>query len=122
VYAENMDGKRRFIAKARADRGGNGLFDLYADKCDDEEQVVICEIEESEIQYTVIINGQDGIWQKASSIQAAKSAARKMAKSYGQSARRALVRMVDEDGQESVIAELASDGYNWAGRGSWFAH
>lgn len=45
VYAENMDGKRRFIAKARADRGGNGLFDLYADKCDDEEQIVIVAID-----------------------------------------------------------------------------
>lgn len=45
VYAEGMDGKRRFIAKARADRGGNGLFDLYADKCEDEEQIVIEEPE-----------------------------------------------------------------------------
>lgn len=41
VYAEDMDGKRRFLGKAVADRGGNGLFDLYADECDDDEQVVI---------------------------------------------------------------------------------
>lgn len=41
VYAEDMDGKRRYLAAARADKGGNGLFDLYADECSDEEQIVI---------------------------------------------------------------------------------
>lgn len=41
VYAENIDGKRRLIGNAMADRGGNGLFDLYADECGDEEQIVI---------------------------------------------------------------------------------
>jgi len=41
VYAEDMNGKRRFLDKAIADNGGRGLFDLYADECDDEEQIVI---------------------------------------------------------------------------------
>ena len=41
VYAEDMNGKRRFIDNAVADNGGRGLFDLYADECDDEEQIVI---------------------------------------------------------------------------------
>lgn len=41
VYAENMEGKRRFISNAIADKGGNGLFSLYADECGDEEQIVI---------------------------------------------------------------------------------
>jgi DNA-binding CsgD family transcriptional regulator len=41
VYAEDMDGRRRFIASAIADNGGRGLFDLYADECGDEEEIVI---------------------------------------------------------------------------------
>lgn len=41
VYAEDMDGKRRYIGKAKADRGGNGLFELYSGECGDEEQIVI---------------------------------------------------------------------------------
>ena len=41
VYAEDMDGNRRFIAESSADKGGNGLFDLYADECGDEEEIVI---------------------------------------------------------------------------------
>ncbi len=41
VYAEDETGKRRFLDNAIADNGGRGLFDLYADECDDEEQIVI---------------------------------------------------------------------------------
>ena len=41
VYAENMDGNRRLLGKSRANNGGNGLFDLYADDCEDDEEVVI---------------------------------------------------------------------------------
>ncbi len=41
VYAEDMDGKRRFISKASANNGGRGLYDLYADECADDEQIVI---------------------------------------------------------------------------------
>jgi hypothetical protein len=43
VYAENIEGKRRFISYAIADRGGRGLFDLYASECGDEEEIVIIE-------------------------------------------------------------------------------
>jgi hypothetical protein len=48
VYVEGMDGKRRFLDNAIADNGGRGLFDLYADECDDEEQVVVVLCEEEE--------------------------------------------------------------------------
>ena len=41
VYAEDENSKRRYLGKAIADKGGNGLFDLYADECGDEEQIVI---------------------------------------------------------------------------------
>ncbi len=41
VYAEDMDGTRRYIATAVADNGGRGLYALYADECGDEEQIVI---------------------------------------------------------------------------------
>ena len=41
IYAEDMNGKRRFIEKAWSDDSGNGLFDLYADECADDEQIVI---------------------------------------------------------------------------------
>ena len=44
VYAENMDGERRLLDTARADNGGRGLFDLYADDCGDKEEVVIVEV------------------------------------------------------------------------------
>lgn len=43
IYAEDMDGKRRFIEEALAADNGNGLFDLYADECADDEQIVIVE-------------------------------------------------------------------------------
>jgi hypothetical protein len=41
VYAESLDGKRRDLGKAWADNGGRGLFDLYANECNDEECIVI---------------------------------------------------------------------------------
>ena len=41
IYAEDMDGNRRFLGKARANNGGNGLFDLYADECADDEEAAI---------------------------------------------------------------------------------
>jgi len=47
VYAENMDGKRRFIENAISDNIGRGLFDLYADECGDEEEIVIVPVETS---------------------------------------------------------------------------
>ena len=47
VYAEDMNGKRRFLDKVVADNGGRGLFDLYADECDDEEQIVVVLDEQS---------------------------------------------------------------------------
>ena len=47
VYAEDMDGNRRLIDTAWADNGGNGLFDLYADDCDDEEQIIIVSDEDA---------------------------------------------------------------------------
>lgn len=49
VYAEDETGKRRFIDNAVADNGGRGLFDLYADECDDEEQIVIV-LDEPEVE------------------------------------------------------------------------
>lgn len=49
VYAEDIfTKKRRFIANAVADRGGNGLLELYADECDDEEEIVIVSAEMSD--------------------------------------------------------------------------
>jgi hypothetical protein len=41
VYAEDLDGNRRYLDTAMADNSGNGLFSLYADECGDEEQIVI---------------------------------------------------------------------------------
>ena len=47
VYAENLDGERRFLAHCIADNVGRGIFDLYDDECGDEEEIVIVPIEES---------------------------------------------------------------------------
>lgn len=47
IYAENVDGKMRYLGKAWADRAGLGLFDLYADECEEDEQVVIKEVDET---------------------------------------------------------------------------
>lgn len=45
VFAEDLDGNRRFINKAYAGNGGNSLFDLYANECDgDGEQIVIVRV------------------------------------------------------------------------------
>lgn len=41
VYAENANGKKRYIGQAIADNGGAGLFALYADECGEYEEVVI---------------------------------------------------------------------------------
>lgn len=45
VYAENLEGEKRFLSKAIANNNGNGLFDLYADECGDEEEVSIVRID-----------------------------------------------------------------------------
>ena len=41
VYAENMDERRRYLDTVVSDDLGNGIFNLYADEIDDDEQVVI---------------------------------------------------------------------------------
>jgi len=42
VYAEDVDSKqRRHLGVAIADNIGKGLFDLYADQCGDQEEVVL---------------------------------------------------------------------------------
>lgn len=69
-------------------------------------------------EYTVIVDGQDGKWSPARSIQGAKMAARKEAQGYGSLAKKAIVARVD-DGQRTTVATLSDDGYNWAGRGTW---
>ena len=56
VYAEDIDGKRRFIDCAIANNGGRGLFDLYADECEDEEQIVI----KSEVSEAATTLGRKG--------------------------------------------------------------
>ena len=43
IYAENMNGKRRFLGSSFAADNGNGLFELYADECASDEQIVIVE-------------------------------------------------------------------------------
>ena len=41
VYAEDMDGNKRYLGECYAANSGNGIYDLYADECGDEEQIVI---------------------------------------------------------------------------------
>lgn len=41
VYAENLDGERRFLDHCTSDNVGRGIFDLYADECGDEEEIVV---------------------------------------------------------------------------------
>ena len=46
IFAEDVtDQSRRYIGKAFADKGGQGLYALYADECDDQEEIVIVGIE-----------------------------------------------------------------------------
>ena len=74
--------------------------------------------EPGEYEYTIIVNGQDGQWMPAKSLQSAKIAARRGAVAYGSLAQKALVdRLVD--GQRVTVATLESNGYDWAGRGDW---
>ena len=47
VYAENLDGERRFLDHCTGDNVGRGIFDLYADECGDEEAIVVVPVEES---------------------------------------------------------------------------
>lgn len=46
IYAENMEGTRRYLGKCYANNIGTGLFALYADECGDEEEIVIVELEQ----------------------------------------------------------------------------
>ena len=41
VYAQNLDGQKRYLGKVLSDDLGKGIFDMYADECEDEEEVVI---------------------------------------------------------------------------------
>ena len=44
VYAESYDGRRRYIDTSRSNGLGSGLFDLYQDDCNDDEDIVIIAI------------------------------------------------------------------------------
>lgn len=74
--------------------------------------------EPGQYEYTIIVNGQDGQWEPAKSLQSAKIAARRGAVAYGSLARKALVARLVE-GQRVTVATLESNGYDWAGRGDW---
>lgn len=42
VYAQDVtDKSRRYLGKAVGDNIGKGLFDLYADECRDQEEIVL---------------------------------------------------------------------------------
>lgn len=47
VYAEDYEGKRRFLGKCEGTNTGAGIFKLYAGECSDIEEVVIEQTEES---------------------------------------------------------------------------
>lgn len=47
VYAEDYEGKRRFLGKCDGTNTGAGIFKLYAGECSDIEEVVIEQTEES---------------------------------------------------------------------------
>jgi hypothetical protein len=52
VYAEDVveaaEGHivRRFLGKCEGTDTGSGIFDLYADECDDQEEIVIVPVED----------------------------------------------------------------------------
>ena len=41
VYAKDLDGKKRLLGKVMSDDLGKSIFDMYADECGDEEEIVI---------------------------------------------------------------------------------
>lgn len=43
VFAEDLDGVRRHLADCEGDNNGTGIHDLYADECNDDEEIVIVE-------------------------------------------------------------------------------
>jgi len=43
VLAENMSGKQRFIGFCIGHDFPKGVFDLYADECEDDEEIVLQE-------------------------------------------------------------------------------
>jgi hypothetical protein len=45
VYAEDLDGHRRYLDTVKSDNMGTGIFSLYADECGDEEEIVIYAIQ-----------------------------------------------------------------------------
>ena len=59
IFAEDAtDGKRRFLGYCSANSlGFNNIYDMYADKCDDQEEVVISKITRNE--YKVVRKDAD---------------------------------------------------------------
>jgi hypothetical protein len=41
VYAEDLDGHRRYLDTVKSDNMGTGIFELYANECGEEEEIVI---------------------------------------------------------------------------------
>lgn len=83
VYAQDVveasEGRivRRFLGKCEGTNTGSGIFDLYADECGDQEEVVIEQAEESKAAATLGRKGGSVSSPAKSEAAKARNAARK---------------------------------------------